>query len=192
MLPGTVLGWTGARDHLDPRPRSGRGRPGGGLGGGARDVLELWTHDGVRRPDAAESGGVDFRYQIQSSRRPSSLVELTINQKYTNLRERWGTTTASAKEHIRQFAANFEQRRTTTTSWICIQTAEVVGSIAIIEQDSISLTGSAWPRRRSYRPTAAPAFCGEVNLLNTLNLRLASPARGVQGLPDGRLRSKIA
>jgi hypothetical protein len=58
LQPVTILGWAGARDHLNPRPRSGRGCSGGGLGSGARDVFKLWTHAVVRYPDAAESGGV--------------------------------------------------------------------------------------------------------------------------------------
>ena len=61
LLLGTILGRPRARDHLDPRPRYSGGRAGGGLGGGARDVRQLWIHDAVQLPDAAGLGRVDLR-----------------------------------------------------------------------------------------------------------------------------------
>ena len=64
LQSGTILGWAGARDHLDPRPPYGGGRSGGGLGGGACDVRKLWVHDAVRHPDAAKSGEVILNHHF--------------------------------------------------------------------------------------------------------------------------------
>ncbi len=58
MLPGAILGRSRARAHLDTRPGHGRGLSGGGLGGCARDVRKLRTHDAFWHACAAEAGRV--------------------------------------------------------------------------------------------------------------------------------------
>jgi hypothetical protein len=76
LRPRPILGRTRARNHLDPRPAHGGGRPGRRFGGGARDVRKLRIHHVVQPPDITGSGRV-----VRRTRRDPGPIGLVCGER---------------------------------------------------------------------------------------------------------------